>query len=633
MSGDAETPPTYYFSGITFNPTFYQSSSTDYLTLATAKSNFLTYPTAQGDETIAQIYSQNISTITPTDAFNFLSSQTSGQINIGSTATGTIKIGATTGTSIHAGSIDLQGTNINNAVASTTGTISLGPGQTTGTLNIGSHPTSGVRTTGAINIGSNSAGITPITIGTTGQSTIALNGTSVNVGTKITSSTYDSTSATTPMSVGGNLTSVGLSIGGSQTSGNIDIGNNAGRTNSGQVNICSNTNNAPTITIGSLSSNTALNGTSVAIGTKITSPVYDSSAAATNMSLGGNLTTGDLNIGALQTDGDINIGMNSQRTTLGAINIGAGSINGVGIVIGSGASNTTLYGTSVAIGTKLTSPVLDSSAAATNMSLGGNLVNGDLNICALQTAGDINIGQNASRGAGGAINISTLSTNIVPISIGSATSTVAIGNTLGVTGMLTANGGFTLPTTKTMTLTGNISGAGNITTTGTGTISSAGLITATSGITMGSNQTIFQTLGQQLRLGYANTQSSGGTSSSFGPFIKSFGPDTVTGTTYEILYDGTNGIVPTSTDGMGGLLTIVLKSGTSAKIMTVLYAMSKRVGITGFTSLGTAVSSNATGWTATPVFSQSGTANNILITFNAADWSGATVSWIFMGAV
>jgi hypothetical protein len=136
------------------------------------------------------------------------------------------------------------------------------------------------------------------------------------------------------------------------------------------------------------------------------------------------------------------------------------------------------------------------------------------------------------------------------------------------------------------------------------------------------------------RLGYANTQSSGGASSSFGPFIKSFGPvNDVTGTTYEILYDGTNGIVPSLTDGMGGLLTIVLKSGTSTKTMTVLYAMSKRVGITGFTALGTAVSSNATGWTSTPVFSQSGSTNNILITFNASDYVGATVSWIFMGAV
>jgi hypothetical protein len=42
-------PPTYYFNGITFNPSFYQSDS-DYLTIKTAKSSFLTYPMSQGDE-------------------------------------------------------------------------------------------------------------------------------------------------------------------------------------------------------------------------------------------------------------------------------------------------------------------------------------------------------------------------------------------------------------------------------------------------------------------------------------------------------------------------------------------------------------------------------------------------------
>ena len=51
MSGNTETPPTYYFSGIKFNPSFYTSSSSDYLTKQTAKSYFLSYPTAQGTET------------------------------------------------------------------------------------------------------------------------------------------------------------------------------------------------------------------------------------------------------------------------------------------------------------------------------------------------------------------------------------------------------------------------------------------------------------------------------------------------------------------------------------------------------------------------------------------------------
>ena len=48
----SEIPPTDYFNGITFNPDFYQSSSSDYLTASTGKSYFLSYPKAQGTETI-----------------------------------------------------------------------------------------------------------------------------------------------------------------------------------------------------------------------------------------------------------------------------------------------------------------------------------------------------------------------------------------------------------------------------------------------------------------------------------------------------------------------------------------------------------------------------------------------------
>ncbi len=55
MSGDAEAPPTYYFSGMTFNPDFYTSSSSTYITKITGKKYFLTYPTAQGEETIDRI--------------------------------------------------------------------------------------------------------------------------------------------------------------------------------------------------------------------------------------------------------------------------------------------------------------------------------------------------------------------------------------------------------------------------------------------------------------------------------------------------------------------------------------------------------------------------------------------------
>jgi len=80
--GDSELAPTYYFSGIIFNPSFYTSSSSTYLTQSTAKNYFLSYPLSQGSET----FSSNIklqSTLTDTSGIV----GTSGQI-LSSTTTG-----------------------------------------------------------------------------------------------------------------------------------------------------------------------------------------------------------------------------------------------------------------------------------------------------------------------------------------------------------------------------------------------------------------------------------------------------------------------------------------------------------------------------------------------------------------
>ena len=48
------------------------------------------------------------------------------------------------------------------------------------------------------------------------------------------------------------------------------------------------------------------------------------------------------------------------------------------------------------------------------------------------------------------------------------------------------------------------------------------------------------------------------------------------------------------------------------------------------------ISLNAGGWTTNPPAIGAGTIpgflNDIRITFNAADWTGATVSWMFMGS-
>ena len=74
-SGDSEIPPTYYFDGILFNPDFYQSSSSDYLTASIGKKLFLSYPISQGSE----IFSSNI-TLQSTLTDSSSSVGTSGQI-------------------------------------------------------------------------------------------------------------------------------------------------------------------------------------------------------------------------------------------------------------------------------------------------------------------------------------------------------------------------------------------------------------------------------------------------------------------------------------------------------------------------------------------------------------------------
>ena len=71
MSGDTEAPPTYYFSGITFNPSFYQTS------------DYLVFPIAQGTETISTLKTSTI--YTASNALNIGSNGSTGNaIIIGS---------------------------------------------------------------------------------------------------------------------------------------------------------------------------------------------------------------------------------------------------------------------------------------------------------------------------------------------------------------------------------------------------------------------------------------------------------------------------------------------------------------------------------------------------------------------
>jgi hypothetical protein len=186
MSGDSEAPPTYYFTDITFNPSFYSTATGNYLTATTGKNYFLSYPTAQGTETISTLKASSIDSSTTTSAFNFLSSQTA-NINIGNTTTGTsgqiIKIGPTATTAITVGDLSVIANSINNSTNSANRGVKIGDLQTAAgaDLDLGTN----VSRLGDINIGTGNTTATPtINIGASTGTTRA--GAIINVGTVTT---------------------------------------------------------------------------------------------------------------------------------------------------------------------------------------------------------------------------------------------------------------------------------------------------------------------------------------------------------------------------------------------------------------------------------------------------------------
>jgi len=395
----------------------------------------------------------------------------------------------TIGSNLTSGSLTIGGS------SGHTGAINLGSAQTTGALNLGNGARTG---TGAINMGTQATGTIAITIGTAGQTTTSLKGTSVDVGTKLTSPAIEPTSVSTALAIGATQTSGILNIGtGARlTGGTINIGTAVTALNTVGINV-----GTPTTTF------TRLYGSNVGIETKMTSPVIDSPLDSTNMTLGGNLLGGNLTIGLAQTDGIINIGTGNARTTFGDINIGTGSANANTVTIGSSASDTVLNGTSVKATTKLITPIIDcvtdASAGNTSLSIGPSAVNGNILIGAQLGVGDITIG--GAQIAGGTITLGATNTVttlngtsvkattklITPIidcvtdagagntslSIGPSAinGNILIGAQLGV-GDITIGGAQIAGGTITL-------GSASTATTSAGTLTSTGLLTASSGIT------------------------------------------------------------------------------------------------------------------------------------------------------
>jgi len=186
----ADSPPTYYFSGIQFNSSFYIDVSTAPLTQSQASALYLlkrTADTATALETFTGgINTDSISPVTTSSTISLNSSKT-GSTNTDpaiaiATSPGiarTIKIGSEGGTnvnSVHLAGLDIANHSLNN-ITGTTGVISIGDKQTTlaGVLNIGCS--TNVRVDAPINIGTDSTMTGLLTIGSSNsaQSTIIKN--------------------------------------------------------------------------------------------------------------------------------------------------------------------------------------------------------------------------------------------------------------------------------------------------------------------------------------------------------------------------------------------------------------------------------------------------------------------------
>ena len=320
MSGVVESPPTYYFSGVTFNPSFYTTTSSDYLTKTTARKYFLSYPTAQGDETIDRLYSSQISTPTPTENFNFLDTQTA-NIYVGENVSGTdgqvIQIGAPTLTKIRVGNLQVIANALNHASSPSTGVIAIGDLQTDalGHLNIGTH----VSRLGQINIGTgNSTTATPIiNIGATLLNGTVRAGATINIGRMTTNAITigHSTANVTISSSSGSIKTAGLTCTTQTATGEI--------TASGGI----------TIPVGkTLTANGGIKASSIDTTTTI-------------MAIGA-LSTGGITLGATNAAttiaGDLTV--SGQITANGLLTATIGTISGATSIITFSANANTLVG-------------------------------------------------------------------------------------------------------------------------------------------------------------------------------------------------------------------------------------------------------------------------------------------------
>jgi hypothetical protein len=497
----AEIPPTDYFNGISFNKSFYQSSTDDYLTASTGKKLFLSYPISQGSE----IFSSNLtlqSTLTDTSG----DVGTAGQI-LSSTTTGTNWITLETNAYVTFDSSTLPYTL---PIPTRNNVYILITGSTAGTFTL---PTTGVLSGTQINI----KNFTSATIILAMASLIQYTGLTVQSGSQqILSSTiwqgyYNGTSwvesvlrdKITNLNVLGTLT----------LSSSLTI-NNIVQANSGDIKLYD-TSNTQDIYMGeSLPAGRTLRLCNTTAGTSggsvhccnvgfDASHINNATAPTTGLlKLGNSQTTGALYIGggsasATRTTGPILIGADS--TASGGINIGTDTDLGVPtdntINIGSSGYATIVKGSlSVVNGLTVSGGniSLTTTAGTITAPSGGNLIGPYKNA----------VSSSASITTGGMIT----GTSLV-LGGGAITSC----GTINASGLITADGGIQLPSGDSINVVGTITGSGaistsgNISTSSSGTITSAGLLTGNSGLTITGATSINSTGTTAISIGNTST--------------------------------------------------------------------------------------------------------------------------------
>ena len=336
------TTDTISGTGVATNPTLFSTTTTGNVTLGSSQTS--------GNVTIGN-------TTPGTDAGTLTINKTTtlgASKNLTLASTGTITTDTISGTGVD--------TNPTLFSTTTTGSVTLGSAQTSGNVTIG-NTTPGTDA-GTLTINKN------VTVGS--GKTVTLNAT----GGSILSPTFNSTSATQALTIGGSNTTTNITIGSVQTSGTMTIGNATPASDSGTLTI------NKTTTLGS-NKNLTLQGTGslvVGVSGSINCRTYNSTSTAQGMTIADNLLIGSVDIGVNQTTGNIRMGNITPASDTGTLTINKTTTLGA-------SKNLTLASTGT-----LTTDTISGTGVATNPALFSTTTTGNVTLGSAQTSGNILLG-------------------------------------------------------------------------------------------------------------------------------------------------------------------------------------------------------------------------------------------------